>query len=55
MGTKFRGLTTMDMFMDTWICRFQIILNITKVDKYFVGIFNLCIFLPTNYTKLISN
>jgi len=24
MSTKFRGLTTMDMFMDTWICGLQI-------------------------------
>jgi len=24
----------MDMFVDTWICGFQIILNITTVNKY---------------------
>jgi len=28
-GTKFLGLTTMDMFMDTAIHKFQIVLNIT--------------------------
>ena len=37
MGMKFCGLTTLDMFVDTWICGFQIICNITKVKKYFVG------------------
>ena len=31
---------------------FQIILNTTKVNKYFVGILNLWIVLPTKYTKL---
>jgi len=28
MGTKFRHLMTMDMFVDTWICGFEIIQNI---------------------------
>ena len=40
MGTKFCGLTTIDMFMDTLIRKFQIIHNITKVNKYFVVILN---------------
>ena len=51
VGTKFSGLMTMNMFMDTWICGFQIILNITKVNKYFVGILNLWIVLPPEYMK----
>jgi len=38
VGTKFRGLTTLHMFGDTYICEFQIICNITKVNKYFGGI-----------------
>jgi len=25
LGTKFRGLTMIDMLVDTWICGFQII------------------------------
>ena len=29
-----------------WLCGFQIIFNITKVNKYFVGIFNKWIALP---------
>ena len=41
----------MDMFRDTSIRGFKIILNIIKVNKYFVGILNLCIVLPTQYTK----
>ena len=40
MGTTFRGLTTMDMFVYTWIRGFQIIVNIIKVNKSFVGILN---------------
>ena len=41
LGMEFRGLTTMDMlFVNTWICGFQIILQITKVNNYFVGILN---------------
>ena len=31
MGTKFRRLMTMDMFIETWICGFQIVGNITKL------------------------
>jgi len=42
----------MDMFLDTGICGFQIIHNITKVNNYFVGILNLWIALPTKNTKL---
>ena len=41
-----------DMFMDTLICGFQIIFNITKVNEYFVGILNSWIALPTKNTKL---
>jgi len=41
MGKKLCGLTTMDMFVDTLICGFQIIRNITKVNKYSVEILNL--------------
>ena len=50
MCTKFRGLMTMDMFVDTGIHVFQIIPNITKVNKYFVGILNSWVPLPTNKT-----
>ena len=53
VGTNFCGLTTMDMFVDALICGFQIIPNSTKkVNKYFVGILNLWIALPTRKTKL---
>jgi len=52
MGRKLCGLMTMDMFMDTLICGFQIICNITKVIKYFVGILKSKIALPTKNTKL---
>jgi len=52
VGTKFHSLMTMDMFVDTWIHGFQIILNITKVNKYFIGILNLCIPLPKKYRNL---
>jgi len=41
VGTKFYSFTTLDMFMAIWICGFQIICNITKENKYFVGILNL--------------
>ena len=41
VGTKFRGLTTLDMFADTLIRVFKFICNITKVSKYFVVILNL--------------
>jgi len=50
VGT-FPGLTTTDMLVDTWICRFQIMFNITKVNKYFVGILNSWIALPKKDTK----
>jgi len=40
MGTKFRGLMMIDMFVDCWICGRKIILNIIKVNKYFIGILN---------------
>jgi len=47
MCTKFRGWTTLDMFVDTWIRGFKIIGHITKVNKYFIEIFNLLIALST--------
>jgi len=47
MGMKFRGLMTMDMLMDTWIRGFQIIFDITKVNKYLVEILNSWIAWPT--------
>jgi len=31
VGTKLRGLKTVNMLVDTWTCGFKIILNITKV------------------------
>jgi len=40
MGTIFRNLTMMDMFMDTWIHGVQIMCNITKMNKKFGGILN---------------
>jgi len=52
MGTKFRGLMTMDMFVDTLICWFKMIHNITKENKYFIGILNLWIALPLKNMKL---
>jgi len=51
VGTKFHGLM-MDMFVDTWICGFQIILNITKVNWYLVELLNSWIVPPTKYKKL---
>jgi len=51
MDTKFHGLTTMNMFVDSWILGFQIIRNITKVNNYNVGILNLWITLPTKNTE----
>ena len=51
MGKNIRGLNIMDMFMDIWICGFQIMCNITKVKKYFVGILNLWTALPTKDKK----
>ena len=49
VGMTFRGLMFLDMFVDTWIeiYGFQIKCNITKVYKYFVGILNSWIALPT--------
>ena len=52
VGTKFHGLTTIDMFVDTWICGFQIIHKNTKLNKYFNRILKSWIVLPTKYTKL---
>ena len=49
---EFSGWMTLDMFVDTWICGFQIICNITKVDNYFVGILNSGFALPMKYIKL---
>jgi len=40
MGTKFHGLMTMDMFLDAWICGFEIISKIIEMDKYLFGILN---------------
>jgi len=48
VGTNFHGLT----MMGTWICGFQIIRNITKVNKYFVWILNSWIAKPMKNTKL---
>jgi len=48
VGTKFRGLTTLDMIVDTWIRGFQIICNSFEVNKYFVGILNSWIAFPWN-------
>ena len=39
MDTKFRGFMTIDMSVDTWNHGFQIIHNVTWVNKYFDGIF----------------
>ena len=55
MGTKFRGLMTLDMFVDTWIQGFQIICNIIKVKKYLVVILNSLIALPTNTRNYMPN
>jgi len=52
VDTKLRGLMTLDMFMDTWICGYKIIQNITKVNYYFIGILNFWIVLHTKYMKL---
>ena len=53
VGTKYCGLTTLGMFMDTLIRGFQIICNIINMNKYFDRILNSGIVLPTKYTKLI--
>lgn len=45
MGIKFSGMTSLEMFVDTWI-------RITKVNKYFVGIINSWIALPLKCMKL---
>jgi len=50
--TKFHYLQTLGMFVDTWIRGFQIICNITRLKKCFIGILNLWIALPTKYMKL---
>jgi len=52
VDTKFRGLTIIDMFEDSWLCGFLNIYKTTKLNKYFIGILNLCIVLPTQNTKL---
>ena len=52
VGTHFHCLTTIDMFVDTWIRGFQIICNISKAINYFVEILNVWIALPTKYTKI---
>ena len=52
VGTTFRSLTNTDMCVDTWIREFQSIRNMTKVNKFFVGILNSLIALPTKYTQL---
>ena len=52
VGIKFYSLTLLNMFMDTLILGFQIILNITKENKYFLAILNFLIVLATKYTKL---
>jgi len=49
---SFRRLMMVGMFVETWIHGFQIILNITKVNEYFVMILNLGIVLPMKYMKL---
>jgi len=41
IGTQFRGWTTLNMFVDTRVSGFQIICNITNVNKYFVRILSL--------------
>jgi len=54
VGAKFRCLKATDMFVDTRIHGF-IIFGKQKLHvlfKYFVGILNLWIALPTKYTKL---
>ena len=52
MGTKFCELMTMDMFVDTCVCGFQITVDIIRENKYFVGILNSWIALITKYTKV---
>ena len=52
IGTNIRGLMAMDVFVDTWIQKFKIIRNITKINKYIIGILNSWIVLPMKYTEL---
>jgi len=52
VGTKCYGLATLDMFVDTWICGFQIMCSNNNMNKYFIGILNSWIALPTKYMKL---
>ena len=52
MGTKLWGLTTMGIVhrhLNWWMSNYTN--NITKVNKYLVGIFNLWIAQPTKYAK----
>jgi len=51
MGTKFRGLMMMDIFVDTWIRWVQTTHNITKVNKYFCGTLNSLNRLPWRQKK----
>ena len=46
---KCRGLTTLDIFLDTYIRGFQIICNITRLNN--VRIFNSWVSLPTEYSN----
>jgi len=41
----------MDVFVDTWIQKFKIMRNITKISKYIIGILNSWIVLPMKYTE----
>jgi len=57
-GTKFCGLTIMDMLVDSRICGFQIIWNIcfiTKVNKYFIGILISGLSYPWNTRNWMSH
>jgi len=51
VDTKFRRLKMMGIFMETWICGFQILHITIKVKKSFVRILNLWIALLTKGTK----
>ena len=58
VGTKFRGLMGMDMFMDTEFVDFQIVHKISYIlylNKYFIGVFNSWIKNPTEYINKMSN
>ena len=52
IGIKFRSLRSMDVFVDILIHGFQIILYITKVNKYLVGILKSLNVRPTKYMEL---